>query len=108
MEVTLLSELPPKPKIPLASSTRLGAKKKTESGRARWPSHKIDKVGNLQPSTFFSPLWSQARIEYEVAQAFKVRQPTSVPNQWRGTSPAGIEIQGYSTPARTTFYPIGN
>ena len=58
-------------------------------------------------STFFNPSWSEARIEYEVAQAFKVRQSTGKPNQWRGTSPSGIEIEGYATPTRTTFYPLG-
>ncbi len=59
-------------------------------------------------STFFNPSWSQARIEYEVAAAFKVRESTKIPNQWVGTSPSGIRIQGYSDAIRTTFYPLGN
>ena len=67
----------------------------------------VEKTGFGGKSTFFHPSWSEARIEYEVAQAFKDRQPTKIANQWVGTSPSGIKIQGYSDATRTTFYPLG-
>ena len=67
----------------------------------------VEKVSNKGQSIFFNPSWSEARIEYEVAQAFKDRQPTKIANQWVGTSPSGIKIQGFSDPTRTTFYPLG-
>ncbi|MBN9412037.1 MAG: EndoU domain-containing protein [Burkholderiales bacterium] len=73
----------------------------------------MDKVnartGNLQPSTFFDASWSQARIEYEVAEAFKAgRADTPVGRSFIGTTPAGVKIQFFSDSGRTTFSPIGS
>jgi hypothetical protein len=61
----------------------------------------VDKVRN---STFFPPSWSQARIEYEVSEAFKSKQMLDA-TKWQGTSPSGVVIEGFVTPTRTTFYP---
>lgn len=55
-------------------------------------------------STFFPPDWSRARIEFEVTEAFKMRQMHGN-TKWTGTSPSGIVIEGYTSPSRTTFYP---
>jgi len=66
----------------------------------------VEKTANKGESTFFNPAWSQARIEYEVAEAFKERRMLSS-TQWQGTTPSGIEIGGYTSPTRTTFYPTG-
>jgi filamentous hemagglutinin len=63
----------------------------------------IDKPG--QGSTFFPPSWSQARIDYEASEAFKSKQMLDA-TKWRGTSPSGVVIEGFTTPARTTFYPF--
>lgn len=57
-------------------------------------------------STFFPPSWSQARIEYEISEAFKKGAPET---RFDATSPSGINIR-FSWDAknqRTTFYPIG-
>jgi hypothetical protein len=64
-------------------------------------------VDKVRQSTFFPADWSQARIEYEVSEAFKARQ-TLTPTKWSGTSPSGIVIEGFTNPNRTTFYPMGN
>ncbi len=77
-----------------------------DSSNGQWMDKVNARTGEMQPSTFFNPTWSQARIEYEVSQAFKDRKMLT-PTQWTGTTPSGIEIQGYTTPARTTFYPTG-
>lgn len=79
-----------------------------DSSKGQW----IDKVnartGDLQPSTFFNPSWSEARIEYEVAQAFKAgRIDTPIGRSFIGTTPSGIKIQFFSDNTRTTFYPTG-
>lgn len=66
-------------------------------GKGIW----VDKV---RESTFFPPSWSQARIEYEVSEAFKNRQMLTA-QKWSGTSPSGIGIEGFINPGRTTFYP---
>jgi Bacterial EndoU nuclease len=57
-------------------------------------------------STFFPAGWSRARIEFEVTQAFKGKVMLDAA-KWQGTSPSGIMIQGFITPNRTTFYPLG-
>jgi filamentous hemagglutinin len=57
-------------------------------------------------STFFPAGWSRARIEFEVTQAFKGKVMLDAA-KWQGTSPSGIMIQGFTTPSRTTFYPLG-
>jgi hypothetical protein len=59
-------------------------------------------------STFFNPSWSQARIEYEVAQAFRngrIKSPTE--RSFTAPTPSGIQIQFFSDGVRTTFYPLG-
>ena len=65
-------------------------------------------VDSGRESTFFPPSWSQARIEYEVSEAFKTKlaAPTG---GWEGTSPSGIEVKFFWDPKnqRTTFYPMG-
>ena len=55
-------------------------------------------------STFVPPDWSAARIEFEVTEAFEMRQ-IHRSNKWIGTSPSGIVIMGFTNPKRTTFYP---
>lgn len=62
-------------------------------------------VDKFAESTFFPPSWSKARIEYEVSEAFKDRQMVSA-TKWQGTSPSGLKIEGFTTPTRTTFYPL--
>jgi hypothetical protein len=62
-----------------------------------------DKFAN---STFFPAHWSRARIEFEVSEAFKLKQMTGA-EKWQGTSPSGIVIEGYTNAGRTTFYPLG-
>ena len=66
----------------------------------------VEKVSNEGKSTFFPTSWSQARIQYEVSEAFKNRRMITS-TQWRATSPSGIEIQGYVNAGRVTFYPLG-
>lgn len=66
----------------------------------------VEKTSFGGKSTFFNPSWSEARIEYEVAQAFKDRKMLSA-TQWEGITPSGIQIQGYTSSTRTTFYPTG-
>ena len=71
-----------------------------DGARGQW----VDKPG--QGSTFFPASWSQARIEYEVTDAFKTGVPRT---RFQGISPSGITIQ-FSWDAknqRTTFYPLG-
>lgn len=61
-------------------------------------------VSKKNVSTFFPSDWSRARIEFEVTEAFKLRQMHGN-SKWTGTSPSGIVIEGYTSPNRTTFYP---
>jgi len=71
-----------------------------DAARGQW-------VDKSRESTFFPSSWSQARIEYEVTEAFKTGVPGT---RFQGTSPSGITIQ-FSWDAknqRTTFYPIGH
>jgi hypothetical protein len=66
----------------------------------------VDKPG--QGSTFFPPSWSEARITYEVTEAFKNKSP-ALKGGWEGTTPSGIKVQFYWDPKnlRTTFFPLG-
>jgi hypothetical protein len=69
------------------------------AGKGIW----VDKV---RESTFFPPSWSQARIEYEITEAFKQGTPGT---RFEVASPSGITIR-FSWDAknqRTTFYPLG-
>ncbi len=71
-----------------------------------WDAAKGKWVDKFAKSTFFPKSWSQARIEYEVTEAFKSGVPGT---RFQATSPSGIKIQ-FSWDAknqRTTFYPIG-
>lgn len=69
-----------------------------DAGKGQW----VDKA---RDSTFFPPSWSQARIEYEVSEAFKQGTPGT---NFVKTSPSGINIQFYWDPKnqRTTFHPL--
>ena len=63
-------------------------------------------IDKPRESTFFPADWSRARIEFEVTEAFKLKQMVGA-QKWQGTSPSGIVIEGYINPNRTTFYPLG-
>ncbi|MEW6100382.1 MAG: EndoU domain-containing protein, partial [Pseudomonadota bacterium] len=64
-------------------------------------------VDKARESTFFPPSWSQARIEYEVTEAFKQGRPGT---KFEAVSPSGITIRFSwdSKNGRTTFYPLGD
>jgi hypothetical protein len=73
-----------------------------------------DDVGNRwvnkgNRSTFFPVDWSQARIEYEVSQAYAGGIANGRSGSCSWSSPSGIEIQFHWDPRnnRTTFYPLG-
>lgn len=68
----------------------------------RW----VQKIANKGESTFFNPSWSEARITYEVSEAFKKGVPGT---RFEATSPSGIKIQFNwdSANGRTTFHPLG-
>jgi len=73
-----------------------------------WDASKGQWVDKVRDSTFFPPSWSQARIDYEVSEAFKNKLPA--PNGgWEGTCPSGIKMKFFwdSTNQRTTFHPLG-
>ena len=57
--------------------------------------------------TFFPDSWSPARIELEVAAAFRNRQP-GAGLEWRGRSPSGVMIEGWLDPSGNlnTAYPV--
>jgi hypothetical protein len=79
-----------------------------DASKNQWIDKVNAKTGNLQPSTFFDPSWSQARIEYEVAQAFsKGRIINPGQRSFTEVTPSGIQIQFYSDSNRTTFFPTG-
>jgi filamentous hemagglutinin len=72
-----------------------------------WDGTKLEWVSKKSNSTFFPLSWSEARITYEVSEAFKTRSMLS--NQkWRATTPSGIVIEGFTNAKRTTFYPTEN
>jgi len=64
-------------------------------------------VDKFAKSTFFPPSWSQARIEYEISEAFKKGTPGT---SFIKPTPSGISIQFHWDPKnqRTTFYPLGD
>ena len=64
-------------------------------------------VDKFARSTFFPPSWSQARIEYEISEAFKKGTPGT---SFIKPTPSGISIQFHWDPKnqRTTFYPLGD
>ena len=67
----------------------------------------VEKVSNKGESTFFPTSWSQARIQYEVSEAFKKGSPKA---SFVENTPSGIRIQFHWDPKnqRTTFHPLGN
>ena len=70
-----------------------------DASKGQW----VDKYAE---STFFPPEWSEARITYEVTEAFKQGTPGT---RFEGTTPSGMKIQ-FNWDAknqRTTFYPLG-
>jgi len=74
----------------------------------RWDGAKMDWIDKKNISTFFPPSWSEARITYEVTEAFKIKIPDPR-GGWTSTTPSGIEIRLFWDPKnqRTTFYPTG-
>ena len=56
-------------------------------------------------SSFFPADWSVARIKYEVIEAFKSRSLVGA-EKWQGKSPSGIDIEGFASDHRITFYPL--
>lgn len=74
-----------------------------------WDSAKALWVDKPRESTFLPLDWSEARIAYEVTEAYKVKLSNPA-GGWTGTTPSGIEVQFFWDPKnkRTTFYPIGN
>lgn len=67
-------------------------------------------VDKERRSTFFPPSWSQARIEYEVTEAFKaaIQSGRDPSKSFQFDSPGGIKIQFHwdAKNQRTTFYPL--
>jgi hypothetical protein len=68
----------------------------------------VDKVAK---STFFPESWSEARILYEVSEAYKngLARGKSPKTSFKYGSPSGFEIQFHWNPKtqKTTFYPTG-
>jgi Bacterial EndoU nuclease len=73
-----------------------------------WDARRNVWVEKFAKSTFFSKEWSEAKIMYEVTEAFKVKQ-VNPEGGWLGTSPSGVKLQFYwdAKNQRTTFYPLG-
>ena len=67
-------------------------------GHGQW----IPKLGY---NTFFPPTWSDARIRYEAAEAFKQGRPRT---RFKALSPGGVVIQFEwdESQSRTCFYPL--
>jgi hypothetical protein len=63
-------------------------------------------VDKAVQSTFFPPSWSEARITYEVTEAFRTGTPGTSFQAW---TPSGLRIQFRWDPKnqRTTFFPTG-
>jgi hypothetical protein len=71
-----------------------------------WDGAKMEWVSKKSNSTFFPPSWSEARITYEVTEAFK-NKVMDTGQKWTAITPSGITIEGFINTKRTTFYPIG-
>jgi len=76
-----------------------------DQARKLWV-NKATPGGVPRPSTFFPLTWSKARVSFEVSEAFKSKTMITE-SMWRGNSPSGIPIEGYTNPTRVTFYPKG-
>ncbi|HEU4459697.1 MAG TPA: hemagglutinin repeat-containing protein [Methylibium sp.] len=63
-------------------------------------------VDKAVQSTFFPPSWSEARVTYEVTEAFRQGTPGTNFQAW---APSGLRIQFRWDPKnqRTTFFPTG-
>ena len=64
-------------------------------------------VSKVSGSSFFPDLWSREKVLSEIRGAFNASDKNKEP--WQGTSPSGLQIQGYynkSTNTITTAYPI--
>lgn len=70
-----------------------------------WNEQRGEWLGKARESTFFPRSWSQARIEYELAEAFTKRKMLD-DHKWQGVSPGGLIIEGFTSAKRTTFYPV--
>ncbi|MBX8512777.1 DUF637 domain-containing protein, partial [Pseudomonas cichorii] len=66
------------------------------------PGQFLPKTNNGGISTLFPDSWTADRIKVEVDGAFQNR--TVVGNKWTGTTPSGVQVEGYMTP-KTTVYP---
>lgn len=71
-----------------------------------WDGASLSWVDKRNISTFFPPSWSEARITYEVTEAFK-KKVMETGQKWTATTPSGITLEGFTNANRTTFYPIG-
>ncbi|WP_245227165.1 MULTISPECIES: DUF637 domain-containing protein [Pseudomonas] len=66
------------------------------------PGQFLPKTNNGGISTLFPDSWTADRIKVEVDGAFQNR--TVVGNKWTGTTPSGVQVEGYISP-KTTVYP---
>ena len=77
-----------------------------DAGKNQW----VQKISNEGKSTFFPPSWSEARITYEVSEAYKIGQSKGLAGgRFVETTPSELKVQ-YSWDSknkRTTFYPLG-
>ncbi len=67
------------------------------------PGQFIPKSNNGGYSTMFPDDWSADRIKTEVDAAFQNKTVNG--NMWSGTTPGGVQVQGYLQP-KTTVYPV--
>jgi filamentous hemagglutinin len=67
------------------------------------PGQFLPKTNNGGISTMFPDSWTANRIKVEVDFAF--RNKTISGNTWTGTTPSGVQVRGYLTPA-VTAYPL--
>ena len=72
-----------------------------------WDGATLSWVDKARESTFFPLSWSEARITYEVTEAFKNKTMLSA-QKWEATTPSGIKIEGFINATRITFYPLGS
>lgn len=70
----------------------------------KWIPKRTDK-GNLIENTFFPDKFSKNRIIYESEMAYKSAEKINNGIMWKGTSPSGIKLRGYTGP-NVTVYPV--
>lgn len=66
------------------------------------PGQFLPKTNNGGMSTMFPDSWTADRIKVEVDGAFQTKK--IVGNKWTGTTPSGVQVEGYLSP-KTTVYP---